>query len=414
MRVVVLAVGSRGDVEPFVALCARLQACGHQARLATSVEFHHLARRYDVDVAELPGNPRELLSSAAGQATLNSRNPLRVMRRLGGLVAPTIEAGYSYALQAADGADLLIFSTLALVGLNVADRLGIPAVSAQLQPANPTQEFPAAALPVAHWPRPLNRFSWTLTETVAWRVFAPVLNAQRRRLGLAELPRRIPSRWTAGRRPPGLFGYSPTLAPVPADWGGDIHVTGSWFLDPPPGWQPPTDLVAFLAAGDAPVYLGFGSMPGADPEQTSRILVEAARRVGRRAVLNAGWAGLSVAEASDVLVVDDLPHSWLLPRMAAVVHHGGAGTTAAGLRAGRPTVVIPHFVDQFFWGRQVARLGAGPAPLRRPRLTVDLLAERLGLALRPEVAQAAASVRDRMRHEDGPGEAVRVLEQLVG
>ncbi len=265
MKVVVLAVGSRGDVEPFVALGQRLGQAGHQARLATAVEFHDLATRHGVEVAELPGNPRALLNSPLGRAALRSRDPRRVVSRIGSLVAPAIEASFPFAERASVGADLLVFSTLALVGLNVADRLGIPAVSAHLQPATPTAEFAAATLPSAWWPKPLNRLSWTLTEGAAWRVFSPVLNAQRRRLGLADLPSRIPSRWRSGVRPPGLFGYSPSIVPKPADWGDDIHVTGSWFLDPPTGWRPPARLAAFLAAGDAPVYLGFGPPPRCGP-----------------------------------------------------------------------------------------------------------------------------------------------------
>lgn len=412
MRVVVLAVGSRGDVEPFVALCRRLDQAGHQSRLATAAEYHDLAARHDVEVAELPGNPRALLNSPAGLAALQSRNPRRVVSRIGSLVAPTIEGAYPAAERASATADLLIFSTLALVGLNVADRLGVPAVSAHLQPATPTREFASATLPSAWWPKPLNRLSWTLTEAAVWRVFSPVLNAQRRRLGLADLPTSIPSRWDYGVRPPGLFGYSPSVVPKPADWGDDIHVTGSWFLPPPSGWQPPPRLTAFLAAGDAPVYLGFGSMPGGDPERLSQILVAAARRVGRRAVLNVGWAGLGATETDDVIVVDDVPHAWLFPQMAAVVHHGGAGTTAAALRAGVPAVVVPHFADQFFWARQVARLGAGPAPLRRDRLTTDALAVRLSAALRPPVIQAAQAVAGQLAREDGTGTAVRVLEEI--
>lgn len=413
MRVVILAVGSRGDVEPFVALSRRLAQSGHQVRLATHVEFRDLVTRYAVEFSELPGNPRNLLSTPEGQALLRTRSPLSMVKGLGDLVGPTFEQTYPYAERAAAGADIVVFSTLALVGLNVADRLGVPTVSAHLQPFQATREFPSASVPIPRrLPRMFNRASWLLSERLAWRAFVPALNAQRCRLGLADLPVQIPSRWPRGERATGLFGYSASVVPIPADWPDDVQVTGYWFNDPPEGWAPPGSLVDFLAAGAAPVYLGFGSMGGGNPDEVSRILVEAARRVGRRSVLSTGWAGLGVADADDVLVVDDLPHSWLLPRVAAVVHHGGAGTTAAVLRAGAPSVIVPHFADQFFWARRVHLLGAAPAPVRVEKLGADLLADRLRAALGPDTVQAAQSVAEKLRHEDGAGAAVRVIERV--
>jgi len=413
MRVVVLAVGSRGDVEPFVALGTRLRAAGHQVTLATHREFHELAGRYGVDVAELPGDPREMLATPAGRVLLAARTPVGLVRGLRRLM-DGIADSYPYAERAAAGADVVVYSTLALVGITVADWLGVPAVAAHLQPAQPTRAFPTPTLPTTRpMPRPVNRTTWRLAETLVWREFVPALNAERRRLSLSDLPRRAPSRWPDASRPTSLFGYSASVVPVPADWPSDVHVTGYWWNDPHPGWVPDPALVSFLGAGDPPVYLGFGSMRGDEPEKVARTLVAAARRVGRRAVLSGGWAGLAVAGAVDVLSVDDVPHAWLFPQMAAVVHHGGAGTTAATLRAGVPSVVVPHMVDQFFWARRLQQLGAAPAPVPRRRLDDVLLADVLAEALQPATVQAARAVAGQLSAEDGPGSAVEVIERVV-
>lgn len=414
MRVVILAVGSRGDVEPFVALAGRLLRVGHQVVPATHGDLAALAERYGVPAAELPGDPRQLLGTSAGQLMSGARTPVGLVRGLRGMLDAGVTDAYPAALRAAAGADVVVFSSLALVGLNVADRLGVPAVSAHLQPAQSTRAFPTPTLPSGHQPPGvLNPVTWWLTDTFVWRAFLPALNAQRRTLSLSELPARPPSRWTPTVRPTGLFGYSAAVVPVPGDWSGDVHVTGYWFCDPPPSWTPAPDLVDFLGAGTPPVYLGFGSMLGGDPGAIGCVLVEAARRVGRRAVLSAGWAGLAAPAARDVITVGDVPHSWLFPRTAAVVHHGGAGTTAAALRAGVPSVVVPHMVDQFFWAHRLHLLGAAPAPLPRRRLGVGVLAERLEEALRPAPVQAARALAEQLRAEDGLAAAVRVIERAA-
>jgi UDP:flavonoid glycosyltransferase YjiC (YdhE family) len=211
-----------------------------------------------------------------------------------------------------------------------------------------------------------------------------------------------------------LYGYSPAVIPKPPDWGEDTHVTGYWFLDPVEAWTPPAALVEFLEAGPPPVFVGFGSMSSRKPEETTALIVDALDRAGQRAILLSGWGGLEGARVPDtVFVVDAVPYSWLFPRVAAVVHHGGAGTTSAGLRAGVPSLVIPFFGDQPFWGRRVAALGVGPEPVPRRRLTAERLARALREAVTDEgMRQRAAELGARIRTEDGVGRAVAVLETL--
>jgi sterol 3beta-glucosyltransferase len=410
--VAILTMGSRGDVEPFLALAAGLRRRGHTVTVATHAEFADLITETGVEFADLGGNPREALSSPQGQRMLKTRNPLLLSSRIGALVGPALDAALPAARAACRGADVVIFSSLAQFGLNVADELGVPAVAAHLQPATPTTAMPAASLPsLRPPPAALNQVTWRLSEALTWRAFRPVLNRQR--AGLPALPRRPPSRWPRSLRPPVLYGFSPSVVPVPPDWPDDVHVTGYWFRDPDPEWSPPAALAAFLAAGRAPVYLGFGSMPDAQPAALVQALIVGARRAGQRMVLHSGWSRLREHGGllgDDVLVVDDVPHAWLFPRMAAVVHHGGAGTTAAALRAGTPAVIIPLFADQFFWARQVAALGAAAAPIARERLTDTRLADALAVALLPDSRAAAREIARALTREDGIASAVDMLE----
>lgn len=207
------------------------------------------------------------------------------------------------------------------------------------------------------------------------------------------------------------------MAPSPPDWGHEVVVTGYWWLPDPPRWQPPPELLAFLAAGPAPIYIGFGSiLAGRDPNNVTALLVRALHMTGRRGIIYRGWGDLgNIALPPDVLAVDAVPHGWLFGRVGAVVHHGGAGTTAAGLRAGRPTVTVPFFGDQRFWGARVAALGAGPQPIPRAALT----AERLAAALRratedPAILSGAADAALCLASEQGLTRAIAALGMGTG
>ena len=214
---------------------------------------------------------------------------------------------------------------------------------------------------------------------------------------------------------PILYGYSRHVVPIPPDWGPWLHVTGYWFGARDPAYQPPAELAAFLAAGPPPVYIGFGSMVDMETAAVTRVVLEALQITGQRGVVSGGWSDLGAGSLPEsVLRVGAVPHDWLFPRMAAVVHHGGAGTTAAGLRAGVPSVLVPFFADQPFWGRRVAVLGVGPKPIPRKQLT----AERLAAAIREATGdtvmrQRAVDLGARIRSEDGVAAAVEVIESLV-
>jgi UDP:flavonoid glycosyltransferase YjiC (YdhE family) len=213
-----------------------------------------------------------------------------------------------------------------------------------------------------------------------------------------------------------LYCYSPAVVPKPPDWSEHAHVTGYWFLDQGPDWQPPTDLVDFLESGPPPIYVGVGGITSRDPGKTSCIVLDALRQSGQRGVIAAGRGGLSQSGLpNEVFVTEAVPHDWLFPRMAAVAHHGGAGTTGAGLRAGVPSIIVPVTNDQPFWGRRVKALGAGPAPIPRKRLTADRLAHAICVAVTDEaIRKRAAELGETIRAEDGVVNAVGIINQTLG
>jgi UDP:flavonoid glycosyltransferase YjiC (YdhE family) len=204
--------------------------------------------------------------------------------------------------------------------------------------------------------------------------------------------------------------------PPPSDWNAVTHVTGYWHLPPERDWQPPADLLDFLDGGAPPVYIGFGSMVSADPTAKARLIVDAVTQAGLRAVLATGWGALDAGELPDSIhVLQEAPHEWLFPRMAAVVHHGGAGTTAAGLTAGKPSIICPFIADQPFWGRRVEQLGVGPAPIPQGKLSAARLADALKVAVSDAgMRERAAALGDKLRAEDGVANAVGLVKRYAG
>jgi hypothetical protein len=281
------------------------------------------------------------------------------------------------------------------------ERRAVPFAGAFLQPNHPTREFGSWLFPELPAWLPfrgdLRRASYHATWHVLFRIIRAANDAARSRvldLGPGDNPFAVMLR----ERLPTLYGLSSAVLPRPADWGPELSLTGYWFLDRLPGWTPPRELTDFLAAGPAPICVGFGSMPSVDPEQTTELFTRALALAGRRGILLTGWGGLTRARLPEsVLALESAPHDWLFPRVAAVVHHGGAGTTAAALRAGVPALVIPFIADQRFWGQRLTALGAGLGPLARRQLSPEPLAAARRASGPPtaRAEQIAASSRAR-------------------
>ncbi len=414
MRILILTFGTRGDVQPYAALAQAAIAAGHEAAVCTAEGFRPLVEDAGVPYLHMDNDMLDLIQTEMPSMS-GAGDGLRLVRRM----TAAMRASLLDQWQAAQTfePDLVVYHPKSLGGLHVAERLQIPAVvSLPLPFFTPTRAFPVPF--IARWPLggTANRLSYQFNRFTAL-AYGGMINAFRRdTLGLAPL-----SRWSDylslpdGRPLPALYGFSSAVVPVPADYPPHAHVTGYWFLPDPAAWQPPPDLQAFMGAGEPPLYIGFGSMGfGKNAATRGATILEAVRHVGARAVVATGWGGIDLTETSDkIFVVRDIPHEWLLPRTAAVVHHGGAGTTAAGLRAGRPTLICPVLGDQGFWAERISHLGAGPRPIAIRRLTTATLTERLHqLLTEPHYPTAANSIGEAIRSEDGTGQALRTLERI--
>lgn len=417
MRVLVLTLGSRGDVEPFAALGVALKARGHAVTLATAKGYDDLLSRHGITYAPLDVDLRALALTPGAQAALRSpRAALELGRQLGPTMRRLLDG--SWAISREIRPEVIVFHPKALAGPHLAEKLGIPALVAAAMPLlTPTGAFPSPILPV---PRGLG----FLGNRLSHRLVLAGLSAGHRRLTnrwRAETLSLSPRPWFGddhaphGAPLPRLYAYSPALVPFPDDWGPENHVTGAWTLGPEPAWSPPDDLVRFLASGPPPIYVGFGSMTGANAQDLASCVLDALKRSGQRGVLARGWGGLSLAakvSPETVHLIDETPHDWLFPQMAAVVHHGGAGTTHAGLRAGKPSLICPVFGDQPFWGRQVHRLGAGPAPISQARLTSESLASAFEVMTADDHMRARTEALGRLlRKERGTELAGALVER---
>ena len=417
MRIAIIASGSRGDVEPYVALGKGLHAAGHVVRLVTHQDFESLVTSHGVEFWPVEGSVQDVAESMA--ALIENGNFLAILAQMGKEAQRGGLALAGVGLAACQGMDLVLAGIGGVFsGIALAEKLGLPLLQAYYIPFTPTRAYPAFVIPkppsfLGTLP---NRASYQVARQMMWQAFRSADQAARREvLGLSAAPFFGPFNSACVRGQPILYGYSPSVIPPPADWGADIHVTGYWFLDPAENWTPSPALADFLAAGPPPVYVGFGSMSSRNPEAMAHLILDALARTGQRGIIHAGWGGLQRTDLPDsVQMVDGIPFSWLFPRVAAVVHHGGAGTTSAGLRAGVPSVVVPFFGDQPFWGQRVADLGVGPVLIPRKKLTADRLVQAIQVAVTdPAMLQRAADLGAKIRAEDGVARAVAVVERMA-
>lgn len=402
MRILIVTAGSRGDVAPFTGLGRRLLEAGHEVAVAAHPLFATLVEGCGLDYRPLPGDPRELIA-ARGRAG-SPQEVLAVMTEFMDGLADGVVA-------AADGSDLLLTafgpSTLSRVA---GELYGVPVLGTYLVPAFATREFPlAGAQCVGDLGPEGNLEAGQAMLRGGHALLGGVAARLRERLGLPAALDPEP----LGHNGCVLHGFSPLVVPRPADWPSEAEVAGYWWPARPQGWQPPRELVDFLDSGPAPVFIGFGSMAPGEGERLGELVFAAVRQAGVRAVVQAGWAGLAGAE-DDVMAVGDLPHDWLFPRTAAVVHHAGAGTTAAGLRAGIPAVAVPVMADQPFWAERLHRLGIAPTPVPFADLTAERLAAAITATSAERLRHRAADLSRQIAAEDGARAVLTHIDREFG
>jgi sterol 3beta-glucosyltransferase len=410
MQIVLMALGTRGDVQPMIALGLALKAVGHRVRIVAGSNFATWIESHGLEI--YPTSDIEaLMQTELGIKLVETKSPFEQLKTLKTVTDSLLEPTFDAMIGGTKGADLIIsgFFNEPYVQA-VSKKFGIPFVSCALQPCRTTRSGPATLMPIiAQRDSFLNRWVGGVTRFFTWKAYATVVNALRHRLDLK--PHTTSSYSRAVSKIPALYAMSRYVVPPTNDTNS--YTTGFWFLDEP--FSPPDELVRFLQSGDAPVYVGFGSMPSSDPVRTMAMISQALSRIGRRGVIARGWSKADVKNIPEhIFVLDNAPHSWLFPHMAAVVHHGGAGTTSAGLRAGVPSLVIPHMADQPYWARRLHELGVSVAPLKRHELSIELLVERLTLLLNDATIRSrAAALGEQIRAERGVDNAVEWLQTYI-
>lgn len=404
MHVTFFALGSRGDVQPYANLGQYLTTAGHQVRFITFENFKPLIEGCGLQFHPIRGDAQALVQKAG----TNMLAAMRTFTSLAKQYCEDLSAPHLWET------DLIINQPpLGLYGYDLAEKAGVPLVQASVIPLSPTADFPLIGAPRVPLPG-YNRALYALVQQLTWWGYRPVINPWREKvLGLPRQSWRGYMSKLGTAQLPILNGFSEHIVPRPADWGEHIHITGYW-LTAAQAWTPPAELVNFLEAGPPPVFIGFGSMPVAKPQETTAAIVSALQQTKQRAILHMGWAGLGQTTLPDhIYPIGDTPYSWLLPRMSFIIHHGGSGTTASGAMAGVPSMVVPFMFDQFYWGERLTELGVGPRPVPFKQLTAEKLAQAIQQVQQsPTMKQKAAELGQKLQAEQGLERAKQLLEAI--
>jgi UDP:flavonoid glycosyltransferase YjiC (YdhE family) len=408
-NVVIMTIGTQGDVAPFVGLGAGLGALGHDVLIAANDSAGGMVTAAGLPFRGLPGpDLSAVAASSVGEAA--ARPGLRGTRSLLKTAAAAMREPIPAMIEAASGqAAILCTPSTVLLAAPIAEAHHIPCAILALQPTTPTREFSSIALGGRNLGRFANKASASLLGRVGVRMFASTVRGLRQDLGLNARP----GKGWAPAELPVLYGISTAVLTRPRDYPPAVDFAGYWWPRSMSEWTPSTELLRFLEDGPTPIYIGFGSAGASRGNELSAIISEALERSGHRAIVQRGWTGLTIS-APKVIVVEEIPHEWLFPKVAAVVHHCGAGTTATGLRYGRPAVPVPFAQDQPFWAHRLLALGAAPAVLPAKRLRADRLADALTTATTDSsFAEHAADVGARLANDDSVAAAARLIRRLI-
>jgi UDP:flavonoid glycosyltransferase YjiC (YdhE family) len=441
LNIVIQVVGSRGDVQPFVALGKVLKnSYGHRVRLATHATFKNFVEENGVEFFSIGGDPAALMAFMVQNPRLmpGFRSVANgSVRRQRQNVSEYIQGCWRSCYEAGDGlpgdnaadepeakpfvADCIIANPPSFAHIHCAERLSVPLHIMFTMAYSPTQAFPHPLANIQSSnadPQLTNYISYGIIELLSWQGLGEIINRFRVKcLGLDP----VSLVWAPGMlhrlKIPHTYFWSPALIPKPKDWGPQIDVSGFSFLDLATDYTPPSELVEFLDAGPPPIYIGFGSIVLEDPDAMTKLILEAVRITGQRVLLSKGWGGIGADDLDipdGVFLLGNMPHDWLFKHVSCVVHHGGAGTTAAGIVASRPTAIVPFFGDQPFWGAMIAQAGTGPKPIPAAKLTVESLADAIRFCLRPETQENAKELASKMAAERGSDTAAQLFHRHLG
>ncbi|THX28348.1 UDP-Glycosyltransferase/glycogen phosphorylase [Aureobasidium pullulans] len=443
LNIVIMVIGSRGDIQPFLQIARVLKRYGHRVRIATHPAFKEFIEKdVGLEFFSIGGDPSELMAfMVKNPGLIPSLETVRqgeIARRRKGM-AEIFEGLWRACINATDDehdkanmkmlgtkapfvADAIIANPPSFAHVHIAERLGIPLHVMFTFPYSPTQSFPHPLANISPQKSNtsveyVNFMSYPLVEMMTWQGLGDLVNKFRvKTLGLEP----VSSLWAPGAlyrmKVPYTYLWSPGLVPKPKDWGPEIDIAGYVFLDLASNYDPPKELTDFLDAGEAPIYIGFGSIVVDDPDSFTQMIFDAVKMAGVRALVSKGWGGLGGDNTPDnIFMLENTPHDWLFPRVKAVVHHGGAGTAAAGLRAGKPTMIVPFFGDQPFWGAMVSKAKAGAhESIPYKKLDAEMLAEGIKQCLTDEARKNAEGIAESIAAEgDGAENAVKSFHRSL-
>lgn len=415
MHISIFVYGTWGDIRPHVVLGMELQKAGHEVQVIASRVYEEWVHERNLGYYPLTADVNLFTKE---NASLMDEGVITQLQTAKKVLNPLFTQAGLEVLEATRDSDVLITVEFGIALLfDVLNVNKLKTILINPAPLNPTVEFPCAAMPpvpnwfpFSHW---YNRTTSSIVRRLTWAVMSSARNTiATKHLGLPKSKFKDFQAMLAIT--PALTSVSKHLVPRPSDWGEQFQVTG-YLIDDDPDWTPPQELTDFLDAGEAPVYIGFGSMPDSKPKATTRLLIDAIKQSGKRAIILTGWAGLGADDVPEnIYILKYAPHSWLFPKMSAVIHHGGSGTTASGLRAGIPTVIVPHNADQPYWGRLVKDLGVGTDPIPRKKLTVENLSQAIKTATEDtRLRENAQALSKKIQPEDGLAEAVKWVEHFL-
>ncbi|PWY68434.1 sterol glucosyltransferase [Aspergillus heteromorphus CBS 117.55] len=417
LNIVIQIVGSRGDVQPFIALGNELQKYGHRVRLATHNVFEEFVSQSGLEFFPIGGDPTELMAfMVKNPGLIPQMKSLRAgeVQKKRAMVAEMLDGCWKSCIEDDPAtnvpfvADAIIANPPSFAHIHCAQALSIPVHLMFTMPWTSTRAFPH---PLANLRsstmniRTANWVSYGVVEWLTWQGLGDVINRWRASIDLEAIPTTEGPSLAETLKVPFTYCWSPALVPKPRDWPAHIDICGFFFREPP-AYEPPPGLHCFLESGPPPIYIGFGSIVIDNPQRLTNILEEAVARAGVRAIISRGWSRLGRDSSAEIHYIDECPHEWLFQRVAAVVHHGGAGTTACGLANGKATTVVPFFGDQQFWGNMIAGAGAGPLPIPHASLNAQNLAEAILFCLTPEATRSAHDIAFKMQYETGVSAAV--------
>ncbi|KAJ5993678.1 hypothetical protein N7451_009402 [Penicillium sp. IBT 35674x] len=419
LNIVIQIVGSRGDVQPFVALGSALQRHGHRVRIATHGVFADFIHSSGLEFFPIGGNPADLMAyMVKNPGLLPQMETLRegeiCKKKI--MIGEMLEGCWRSCIendpytQEPFVADAIIANPPSFAHIHCAQALSIPVHLMFTMPWSSTKSFPHPLSSLTADPEYKGIDCWAsygVVEWLTWQGLADVVNKWRASIDLSPIPTTEGPSLHEGLKIPFTYCWSPALVPKPQDWPAYIGICLRVLLQGPPEYDPSPELQEFLLLGTPPIYVGFGSIVVDEPEKLIDTVLKAVKASGARAVISKGWSNMNGSEDENIFYIGDCPHEWLFQHVAAVVHHGGAGTTACGLINGKPTAIVPFFGDQPFWGEMVASAGAGPRPIPHKLLTVHNLIQAIKFCLTPEATVAAQELAGKMHTECGVDEAVK-------